>query len=231
MQVLPTRRRSRPARGDLKQSRTDFEREMRSMKATPLKAIGFLAIAATFVPAYAAASEANQDAGVAVSGSERADVSPDYLLGKEDVLDLDVLNFDQLTGPVTVRPDGKISVKLLGDIQAEGRTVTDVQQEITGKMKAYLPEPHVTLAVKQINSMKVYVMGRVTQPGMFNIGSNVNLLQALAMAKGFTPWAKKSKVVIVRGVSGKRINVNFDKVVSGRQDNYLLYPGDTIVVP
>ena len=177
------------------------------------------------------ASEANQDAGVAVSGSERPDVSPDYMLGKEDVLDLDVLNFDQLTGPVTVRPDGKISVKLLGDIQAEGRTVSEVQKEITGKMKAYLPDPHVTLAVKQINSMKVYVMGRVTQPGMFNIGSNVNLLQALAMAKGFTPWAKKSKVVIVRGVTGKRINVNFDKVVSGKQDNYLLYPGDTIVVP
>ena len=201
------------------------------MKATPLKAIGLLALAATFAPAYAVASEANQDAGVAVSGSERADVAPDYTLGKEDVLDLDVLNFEQLTGPVTVRPDGKISVKLLGDIQAEGRTVTEVQKEIASKMKAYLPDPHVTLSVKQINSMKVFVMGRVTAPGMFNVGSNVNLLQALAMAKGFTPWAKKSKVVIVRGTTGKRVKIDYDKVVSGKQDNYLLYPGDTIVVP
>lgn len=201
------------------------------MKRTPLKAIAIAALAAAMLPGLAGASEANQDAGVAVSGSERPDVASDYTLGKEDVLDLSVLNFDQLTGPVTVRPDGKVSVKLVGDIQAEGRTVAEVQKEIATKMKAFLPDPHVTLSVKQINSMKVFVMGRVAAPGMFNVGANVNLLQALAMAKGFTPWAKRSKVVLVRGTTGKRVKVDYDKVVSGKQDNFLLYPGDTIVVP
>ncbi len=201
------------------------------MKRTPLKAIAIAALAAAMLPGLAGASEANQDAGVAVSGSERPDVASDYTLGKEDVLDLNVLNFDQLTGPVTVRPDGKVSVKLVGDIQAEGRTVAEVQKEIATKMKAFLPDPHVTLSVKQINSMKVFVMGRVAAPGMFNVGANVNLLQALAMAKGFTPWAKRSKVVLVRGTTGKRVKVDYDKVVSGKQDNFLLYPGDTIVVP
>lgn len=201
------------------------------MKRTPLKAIAIAALAAAMLPGLAGASEANQDAGVAVSGSERPDIASDYTLGKEDVLDLSVLNFDQLTGPVTVRPDGKVSVKLVGDIQAEGRTVAEVQKEIATKMKAFLPDPHVTLSVKQINSMKVFVMGRVAAPGMFNVGANVNLLQALAMAKGFTPWAKRSKVVLVRGTTGKRVKVDYDKVVSGKQDNFLLYPGDTIVVP
>ncbi len=209
---------------------TDLK-EMRSMKRTPLKAIAIAALAAAMLPGLAGASEANQDAGVAVPGSERPDVASDYTLGKEDVLDLNVLNFDQLTGPVTVRPDGKVSVKLVGDVQAEGRTVAEVQKEIATKMKAFLPDPHVTLSVKQINSMKVFVMGRVAAPGMFNVGANVNLLQALAMAKGFTPWAKRSKVVLVRGTTGKRVKVDYDKVVSGKQDNFLLYPGDTIVVP
>lgn len=219
---------ARPPGGSIYE--TDLK-EMRSMKRTPLKAIAVAALAAAMLPGLAGASEANQDAGVAVSGSERPDVASDYTLGKEDVLDLNVLNFDQLTGPVTVRPDGKVSVKLIGDVQAEGRTVAEVQKEIATKMKAFLPDPHVTLSVKQINSMKVFVMGRVAAPGMFNVGANVNLLQALAMAKGFTPWAKRSKVVLVRGTTGKRVKVDYDKVVSGKQDNFLLYPGDTIVVP
>jgi polysaccharide biosynthesis/export protein len=163
--------------------------------------------------------------------SERADIPIDYRVGKEDVLTVAVFRFDDLNGPVTVRPDGRVTMKLIGDVQAEGRTVAEIQDEITEKLAAFIPEPKVTLSVSEIRSMKVFVTGRVTAPGVFTVGQNPTLLQAIAMAKGFTPWAKKGRIVLVRGESGKRVKVDYDKVVSGDQDNYTLYPGDTIVVP
>ena len=171
---------------------------------------------------------------VAASGApetERADIPVDYRIGKEDVLSVAVFRFEDLNGPVTVRPDGRVTMKLIGDVQAEGRTVTEVQAEITEKLAAFIPDPKVTLSVSEINSMKVFVTGRVTAPGVFTVGQNPTLLQAIAMAKGFTPWAKKGRIVLVRGETGKRVKVDYDKVVSGDQDNYMLYPGDTIVVP
>lgn len=163
--------------------------------------------------------------------SERADIPVDYRVGKEDVLTVAVFRYDDLNGPVTVRPDGRVTMKLIGDVQAEGRTVSEIQTEITEKLATFIPDPKVTLSVSEVNSMKVFVTGRVTAPGMFSVGQNPTLLQAIAMAKGFTPWAKKGRIVLVRGESGKRVKVDYDKVVSGRQSNYTLYPGDTIVVP
>ena len=168
---------------------------------------------------------------VAAPESERNDIAVDYRIGKEDVLELAVFRFEDLGGPVTVRPDGRITLELIGDVQAEGRTAPEISQEITEKLAAFIPEPKVTLAVTKINSMKVFVVGRVTAPGVFSVGSNPTLLQAIAMAKGFTPWAKKSRIVIVRGETGKRVKVDYDDVVSGSQTNFTLYPGDTIVVP
>lgn len=162
---------------------------------------------------------------------ERPDLALDYRIGKEDVLELAVFRFEDLGGPVTVRPDGRITLDLIGDVQAEGRTVAEVTAEITEKLAAFLPEPKVTLSVTETRSMKVFVVGRVTAPGVFIVGSNPTLLQTLAMAKGFTPWAKKGQIVLVRGESGKRVKVDYRKVVSGKQDNLTLYPGDTIVVP
>jgi polysaccharide export outer membrane protein len=200
------------------------------MSSIAVFAAAVLLATAGSAPGRAAADTADAG-GPGFESADRPEIAADYQLGKEDVLDFDVLNFEQLTGTLTVRPDGKISVKLVGDVLAEGRTIADVRTEITRRMKPFVPDPHVSLTVKQINSLKVYVMGRVTAPGMFNVGANVNMLQALAMAKGFTPWAKKSKLVIVRGASGKRIKVDYDHVVAGKEDNYLLYPGDTLVVP
>lgn len=199
------------------------------MRATSWMAIAVAAVLAA--PAGTALAADGAPEASTQQFSTRPDIDPDYFLGKDDVLDLSVVKFPQLDGTVTVRPDGKISVKLIGDVQAAGRTIEQVRGEITERMKAYIPDPHVALAVKALNSMRVYVLGRVGAPGMFTVGSNVNLLQALALAKGFTPWAHKSKVVLVRGTTGKRVHVDFQKVVSGRQENYVLYPGDTIVVP
>lgn len=198
------------------------------MRASPLLIALSLAAAATLAPRASIAKPSEEPAA---QGTAENDIAADYQVGKEDVIDISVFKFPELDGPQTVRPDGKISMKLIGDVQAEGRTVAQITEDVTGKLKAYIPEPHVTLAVKQINSMKVYVVGRVGAPGMFNVGSNVTLLQALAMAKGFTPWAHKGDLVLVRGVTGKRVHVNYNRVVKGKQDNYTLYPGDTIVVP
>ena len=168
---------------------------------------------------------------LAAPESHRPDLALDYRIGKEDVLELAVFRFEDLGGPVTVRPDGRITLDLIGDVQAEGRTVPEVTAEISEKLSAFIPDPKVTLSVTEIRSMKVFVVGRVTEPGVFIVGSNPTLLQTLAMAKGFTPWAKKGQIVLVRGESGKRVKVDYRKVVAGKQDNFTLYPGDTIVVP
>lgn len=188
-------------------------------------------LALTLVLGLTAPAAATEVASLEPSTTERNDIATDYTVGKEDVLEINVLKYADLSGPVTVRPDGKISIKLVGDVQAEGRTVKDINAEIQQRLKEFIPEPYVTTQMRTVNSMKVYVLGRVTAPGAFNIGSNVTLLQALALSKGFTPWAKKNKIVLVRGISGKRVKINYTKVVKGKQDNYILYPGDTIVVP
>ena len=191
-----------------------------------------LTIATTaFSAAPALAKRSQEPPPAQPQGQAENDIPADYTLGKEDVVDVSVFGFPQLDGPQTVRPDGKITLKLVGDVQAEGRTIQEITDDVTEKLKPFIPAPHVTIAMKQINSMKVYVVGRVGAPGVFNIGSPVTLLQALAMAKGFTPWAHKSHLTLVRGVTGKRVSVNYDHVVSGKQENYTLYPGDTIVVP
>lgn len=197
------------------------------MRVNPLLVALTLA-ALTSAPRIASAAPSAEPAAKATVEN---DVTADYMVGKEDVLELAVFKYPDLNGPVTVRPDGKITLKLVGDIQAEGRTIPQINKEIETKLAEYIPEPHVTLSVRTINSMKVFVMGRVGAPGSFNVGQNVTVLQALAMAKGFTPWAKKNDMVVVRGVSGKRIKVNYSKVVKGKQENFTLYPGDTIVVP
>lgn len=170
-------------------------------------------------------------AATAAPSAERPDIPIDYRVGKEDVLSLSVFRYEDLGATMTVRPDGRITLGLIGDVEAEGRTVPEITAEITEKLRAFIPEPHVTLAVSEIRSMKVFVVGRVTAPGVYSVGTNPTLLQALAMARGFTPWAKKGRIVLVRGESGKRVKVDYDRVVAGKQENYTLYPGDTLVVP
>jgi polysaccharide export outer membrane protein len=170
-------------------------------------------------------------AAAAPETADRPDIPVDYRIGKEDVLELAVFRYEDLGGTVTVRPDGRITLDLIGDVQAEGRTTGEITEEIATKLAGFIPEPKVTLSVSEIRSMKVFVVGRVTAPGMYAVGTNPTLLQALAMAKGFTPWAKRGRIVLVRGETGKRVKVDYDDIVSGDQENYTLYPGDTLVVP
>jgi len=161
--------------------------------------------------------------------------SSDYVIGVSDVLTLSVWREDQLQVTVPVRPDGRIVVPLLGEIDVVGRTPMEVQADLTRGYEAFVTAPAVSLVVTEINSRKVYVLGEVNVPGVFDILRPTRLLQALSMAGGYTDFAKKDEVIIIREgrPGGRRIQVSVKDITSGRKldDNILLQPGDTIYVP
>ena len=161
--------------------------------------------------------------------------SSDFQIGVSDVLTLSVWREDQLQVTVPVRPDGRIAVPLLGEIEVVGRTPMDVQAELTRGYEGFVTAPAVSLVVSEINSRKVYVLGEVNAPGVFDILRPTRLLQALSMAGGYTDFAKKDEVVVIReGRPGeRRIQVSVKDITTGRRldDNLLLLPGDTIYVP
>ena len=157
-----------------------------------------------------------------------------YRIGVEDVLLVSVWRDPDLTREVPVRPDGKISLPLIQDISAAGRTPEELAQDIHDKLKEFMSSPSVTVVVREINSIKVYLLGEVVRPGPVNLRSKVRLLQAIAMAGGLTQFGGKKNVVIYRKTpSGERvIEVSYKRIVSGKRpdDNLILESGDTVVV-
>jgi polysaccharide export outer membrane protein len=158
-----------------------------------------------------------------------------YVIGPEDVLTIDVWNEKELSGPVPVRPDGKISVPLLNDVQAAGLTPMQLMSSLTEKLKKYVADPTVTVTVTTVNSRKVYILGEVTRPGAFALVPDMTVLQALTTAGGPTPYAKTSKIYILRSQNGvqNKLAFNYKQVVRGGspEQNILLKSGDTVVVP
>jgi polysaccharide export outer membrane protein len=158
-----------------------------------------------------------------------------FHLGPEDILEISVWKDEALTRQVVVRPDGLISFPLIGDIQAAGRTVEELRQEIKAKIKAYVPDAPVTVMVLQVGSRKVYVVGKVNQPGVYPMGGHIRVMQAIAMAGGTTPFADTGDILIIReGNHGQEVHeFNYGKVAQGRdlEQNIRLLPGDTVVVP
>ena len=171
----------------------------------------------------------------ASGGGASVDFGPDYLLGPGDQIDIAVWKDETLTKTVIVLPDGKISFPLIGEIQAAGRTIPQLKAEITKKISPYAPDPTISIEVRQVNSMLVYVIGRVNTPGRFSLNTNVNVLQALTMAGGVNPFAKRDKIKIFRKEGGKTtiFRFKYDDVVEGTelQQNIMLQRGDLIVVP
>ncbi len=159
----------------------------------------------------------------------------DYHIGVSDVLSISVWNQEALKATMPVRPDGRIAVPLLGEIVAAGRTPAEVQAELAKGYERFVTAPAVSLVITEINSRKVFVLGEVEDPGVFDILTPTTLLQALAMAGSFTDFAKKDEVVVVRSQGGasQRFEVSVKAITSGRNpdDNLLLLPGDTIYVP
>ncbi len=159
----------------------------------------------------------------------------DYRIGPGDVLDISVWKDETLTRSVVVLPDGKISFPLIGEIAASGKTVAQLKKEIESKLIKYVPDVTLSLEVRQVNSMLIYVIGRVNNPGRFPLNVNVNVLQALSMAGGLTPFAKKDKIRIFRQ-EGEKTNIfkfQYDDVVEGKslEQNIILKRGDVVVVP
>jgi polysaccharide export outer membrane protein len=170
-----------------------------------------------------------------VSAQETAALpQADYVIGVEDTLSIRVWKDPELSGQVTVRPDGKISSPLVGDIQAAGRTPRELQDEIRKALSVYVKEPVVTVTVDEINSFKVYVLGEVKNQGVLNLKRRTRLLEAIALSGGLTQFANKSDVVLIRydGEQESRQRIDYRKVVSGDKPemNVFLRPGDTIIV-
>jgi len=171
-----------------------------------------------------------------VSGKPQAGtLGDDYIIGSGDVLDISLWKDEAMTRQVTVLTDGKIAFPLIGEVTAAGRTVADVREEMVEKLKEYVPEPVLTVDVKQVNSMIIYVTGRVNTAGRYPVNTRVTVLQALSMAGGLNAFAKRSKIKVFRQENGKTVTYpfNYDEVVDGEnlEQNILLNRGDVIVVP
>jgi polysaccharide export outer membrane protein len=169
-------------------------------------------------------------------GSE-AYTAGDYKIGPEDVLEVNVWRNADLSKTVTVRPDGKISLPLVGDIQAMGLTAAELTKEVSERLKSFKESPLVSVVVQQINSYNVYFLGEVVRPGRQQFKAHTTILQAIISAGGFTQFASKNKIFVLRklpgGGSEVKINVRYDDIVSGTDtsQNFVLLPGDTVVVP
>jgi len=170
-----------------------------------------------------------------ISSTEDESPPQDYILGSEDTVEVQVWKNPDLSRTVTVRPDGKISLPLIGDIQAAGQTAAQLTEAVTEKLQIYYKEPaQVTVIVTQINSYAIYVLGEVRLQGKHVVKSGTTFLQAISLAGGFTPFAGTSKITLRRrGADGKEsvIPIRYKDVIAGQQSNIILKPGDTIIVP
>jgi polysaccharide export outer membrane protein len=159
---------------------------------------------------------------------------PDYIIGPEDGLSINVWKEPDLTATLPVRPDGKISLPLLGDVQAAGVTPTQLGETITDKLKKFVSDPRVTVVVTAINSKRIYLAGEVGHSGALPMLPHMTVLQALSAA-GINQFANTKRIYVLRSENGKeeKLPVNYRKLLKGEamEQNYLLRPGDTIVVP
>jgi len=159
----------------------------------------------------------------------------EYRIGPEDVLHISVWKEKDLDRMVLVRPDGGISFPLVGDMQVSGRTPLEVQDEIRSRLQRYVPDAEVTVSVDKISGYTVFVLGEVNNPGQFTLGRYVDVVQALTLAGGTTPYASERNMQILRRQDGREVTYRFDfrDIKRGRQldQNIILQSGDVVVVP
>jgi polysaccharide export outer membrane protein len=157
-----------------------------------------------------------------------------YVLGCGDKLMVTVWRHEEASTDAVIMPDGKISLPLVGEVAAAGLTVDELKDELNRKYNEYITEPHITITVKETNSLKIYVLGEVTKPGEYKLNSSTDVLQVLSLAGGFTIYANRSNIKIIRKEGDKKIKINFNynQVVKGNNlaQNIPLKPGDVIVV-
>jgi polysaccharide export outer membrane protein len=159
-----------------------------------------------------------------------------FVIGNDDVLAVNVWKEPDVSRSVPVRSDGKISLPLVGEVQASGETPLKLEKDIAFRLKNFIDEPEVTVIVQQINSHKFNILGQVSKPGSYPLTNNATVLDAIALAGGFRDFAKQKSIYVLRqnaDGSQKRIHFNYKEVVKGRNpdQNIKLEPRDTIVVP
>jgi polysaccharide export outer membrane protein len=158
-----------------------------------------------------------------------------YKIGPNDVLSIFVWKEPDLTRDVTVMPDGKITFPLIGEITAQGQTALELKKVISDKLQDYVTVPEVTVIVKESHSQVIYTIGKVTRPGPYPLAPGMTVMQALSAAGGFAEWADTKNILIVRKQGGKemQLHFNYKEFTSGEklEQNIMLMPGDTLVVP
>ena len=216
--------------------RIEGEAEMKHSKLLILAGAMLLAGPATVLPARAQspAPEAAKPIAPAASSPVAAN-DPDYKIGPQDVLTINVWKEPDVSREVPVRPDGKISLPLLNDVEAAGLTPMQLANSLTESLKKFISSPQVTVIVKEINSRRVYVIGEVVRAGTFPLLPKMTVLQIVSSCGGFTQFANPKKIYVLRTKDGKQTKIpfNYREVVSGKnpEQNIELQPGDTIVVP
>ncbi|HEY3490813.1 MAG TPA: polysaccharide biosynthesis/export family protein [Candidatus Deferrimicrobiaceae bacterium] len=170
-----------------------------------------------------------KDNGAMLHGADAS-----YRMGPEDILRVSVWENKELTLDVVVRPDGKISLPLVQDVQAEGLTAGELAEIVHKRLESFLKDPQVSIIVLQVNAPKLYVIGSVAKPGPYPLRGETSVLQALSAAGGFTQFASPRSIKLIRGSGLKQEvrKINYYKIIDeGGEGNYLLKPGDTIVIP
>ena len=167
--------------------------------------------------------------------AETSVAEPNYLLGPEDMLKVAVWKDEHLTQETVVRPDGMITFPLIGDVAAAGRTAEDVRNEIAKRLSRFLPNPNVTATVLKVLSYRIYVLGRVNKPGEYLVGHHTDVLQALSMAGGLTPYASENDIKIMRrnGSEHQVFHFRYGDMQKEKdlKQNILLQRGDVVMVP
>jgi polysaccharide export outer membrane protein len=183
----------------------------------------------------APAARAQQAAVTTAPQEPNPAASADYRIGPADLLDIAVWNNPAISRSTPVRPDGMISLPLLNDVQAAGLTPMELRNVIAKKLAEYLPNPEVSVIVREVNHFKISVLGEVKRPGRYDFKGQASVLEALAMAGGLSDFAARSKIVVLRndGNGTRRIPVNYNKIVSSDADHgdVQLRPGDIVLVP
>lgn len=192
-------------------------------------------VCAFFTVIHAQGSQTSASNQKGASSNAAAVVLPKgYVIGPEDVLSIVVWREKDMSSDVVVRPDGKISLPLLNDVQAAGYTPEQLAEIVEKTAAKYVTDSDATVIVKAINSRKVFVLGEVAKPGTVPLTSEMNVLQLIAQVGGFLEYANKGNVTILRTENGRerRFKFNYNEVVEGRnlQQNIMLQPGDTVLI-
>lgn len=213
------------------------------MAMKSLMSIGIFVLAFAGIVLGQAQAETGQHAPVAPPSSMSTDLAAakgpadkTYVIGDDDLLGINVWKEPALTVSIPVRSDGKISLPLIGEVQASGRTPIQLKEDITARLRTYLSVPDVTVTVLQMNSQKFNILGRVTKPGSYSLSETTTVLDAIAAAGGLQDFAKQKDIYILRRTpagDATRIPFNYKDVIRGRHldENIKLRPNDTIVVP